>query len=316
MSAEIARPRAIPPSAELVGPTGEVTTVDVDPDIVDRATRFLTAAGKPQVAVVLADAEHGVPDHAPYDRVIVTVGAWDIPPAWTDQLVEGGRLVVPLRLRGLTRSVALDRADGHWASVEHQMCGFVPIQGAGAHHECTVALHDDIRPRIDDDFRVDTEGLRTSVLEPAVQRWSAAEVGSNEPFDGLHLWLATAISSFGRLVAEQTAVDNGLVDRMARWNTPTAVHGASFAYLATLRPNTDNTRHEFGVRAHGPDAEYLADAYVELIQTWDRCYRHQQARIDVHPATAEPPQPPTSRVINKQHTRIVLHWPEDVAAMI
>ncbi|MGI8311734.1 methyltransferase, FxLD system [Saccharopolyspora hattusasensis] len=243
--------------AELVGPAGEVTTIDVDPDIVARATRFLTAAGYGQVAVVLADAEHGVLDRAPYDRVIVAVGAWDIPSAWTDQLAENGRLVVPLRLRGLTRSVALDRADGdgHWASVDHQMCGFVSMQGAGARDEHVVALHDDVCLRIEDDLRVDIEGLRRSLLESAVQRWSGVEVANAEPFDGLHLWLATAISGFGRLAAEQVAVDNGLVDRMARWNTPAAIDGASFAYLATLRPNTDNTRHEFGVRARGPDAE-------------------------------------------------------------
>ena len=89
--------------AELVGPGGEVTTVDIDADITDRARRYLPAAGYGQVHAVLADAEAGVAEHAPYDRILVTVGVWDIPPAWLDQLVEGGRLVVPLRMRGLSR---------------------------------------------------------------------------------------------------------------------------------------------------------------------------------------------------------------------
>ncbi len=44
-----------------------------------RARRLLGAAGYPQVAVVHADAEHGVPEFAPYDRILVTAGAWDIP---------------------------------------------------------------------------------------------------------------------------------------------------------------------------------------------------------------------------------------------
>lgn len=39
-----------------------------------------------------------MPDHAPYDRIVVTVGAWDIPPAWVDQLAQGGTLTVPLRM--------------------------------------------------------------------------------------------------------------------------------------------------------------------------------------------------------------------------
>jgi protein-L-isoaspartate(D-aspartate) O-methyltransferase len=79
--------------AELVGEEGEVTTVDIDSDVADRARRCLAVAGYRWVNVVLADAEGGIPDHAPYDRIIVTVGAWDIPPAWVDQLAEGGRLV-------------------------------------------------------------------------------------------------------------------------------------------------------------------------------------------------------------------------------
>ncbi|MGH3992458.1 MAG: lantibiotic dehydratase, partial [Pseudonocardiaceae bacterium] len=84
--------------AELVGADGEVTTVDIDPEVVDRARSCLTDAGYSRVNVVLADAEGGVPEHAPYDRIIVTVGAWDIPPAWVDQLTEGGTITVPFAL--------------------------------------------------------------------------------------------------------------------------------------------------------------------------------------------------------------------------
>jgi protein-L-isoaspartate(D-aspartate) O-methyltransferase len=92
--------------AELVGGDGSVTTVDIDADIVARARRCLQAAGYDQVQVLQADAEHGVPGHASYDRIIVTVGAWDIPPAWLDQLNERGRIVVPLRFAALTRCIA------------------------------------------------------------------------------------------------------------------------------------------------------------------------------------------------------------------
>src|ERR1700691_3971277 len=50
--------------AELAGPGGEVTTMDIDPKVTSRARRLLTLAGYPQVAVVLADAEEGVPSRA------------------------------------------------------------------------------------------------------------------------------------------------------------------------------------------------------------------------------------------------------------
>ncbi|MBB6570107.1 methyltransferase, FxLD system [Kribbella sandramycini] len=119
---------------ELTGPTGSVTTVDIDPDVTTRARAALTRAGYPNVHVVQADAEYGVPQHAPYDRVVVTVTAWDIPPAWVDQLRPTGRIVVPLRLGGETRSIAFDDHHGHLESHSSILCGFVDIQGQGAHH--------------------------------------------------------------------------------------------------------------------------------------------------------------------------------------
>lgn len=123
--------------AEIVGPTGSVTTVDIDADIVDRARAGLRRAGYEQVNVVLADAEHGVAQHAPYDRIIVTVGAWDIPPAWLDQLTPDGRIVVPLRFAGITRLIAFDRAPGSsvLTASNYRLGSFVPMQGDGAASE-------------------------------------------------------------------------------------------------------------------------------------------------------------------------------------
>jgi protein-L-isoaspartate(D-aspartate) O-methyltransferase len=59
------------------------------------------------VRVDTGDAGLGVPENAPYDRAVITIGSLDVPPAWFGQLRPGGRLVVPLRWRGQTQSVAL-----------------------------------------------------------------------------------------------------------------------------------------------------------------------------------------------------------------
>ena len=176
--------------AALTGETGEVTTVDIDPEVTSRTSRCLAEAGYARINVVLGDADDGVKDRAPYDRIIVTAGAWDIPPAWTGQLAPGGRLVVPLRLRGLTRSVAFDRDDGHLASRNHAMCGFVPMQGAGARAERLVRLHgDDVALRVDDSQQIDAAGLRAALLQPREETWSGVRFGGSEPFDALFLWL-------------------------------------------------------------------------------------------------------------------------------
>jgi protein-L-isoaspartate(D-aspartate) O-methyltransferase len=65
--------------AELTGPGGHVVSVDIDPEVTDRASRCLDRAGYSRVRVALADAEYGMPEHAPYDTVLVTAGVWDIP---------------------------------------------------------------------------------------------------------------------------------------------------------------------------------------------------------------------------------------------
>jgi hypothetical protein len=62
----------------------------------------LMETGYTRVSVVLGDGEQGCAQHGPYDRIIVTVGAWDIPPAWVQQLTPDGTLTMPLRMPGLT----------------------------------------------------------------------------------------------------------------------------------------------------------------------------------------------------------------------
>ncbi|MGH3813578.1 MAG: methyltransferase domain-containing protein [Pseudonocardiaceae bacterium] len=117
--------------AHLVGAAGEVTTVDIDGEVVPRAREYLAAAGYRGVSVFCGDGEFGCAGHAPYDRIVVTAGAWDLPPAWVDQLAAGGRLVVPLRMRGLTRSFAFEREDRYCRSRSIEDCGYVPMRGAG-----------------------------------------------------------------------------------------------------------------------------------------------------------------------------------------
>jgi protein-L-isoaspartate(D-aspartate) O-methyltransferase len=81
--------------AHIVGNTGQVVTIDIDQDLVIRAREYVSAAGFSRVEVVCGDGGLGYPSAAPYDRVILTVGAWDIAPAWREQLKPTGRLDQP-----------------------------------------------------------------------------------------------------------------------------------------------------------------------------------------------------------------------------
>ncbi|MCA1599640.1 MAG: methyltransferase domain-containing protein, partial [Chloroflexi bacterium] len=67
--------------AHIVGDTGRVIAIDIDDDIVAGARAHVAAAGVDNVEVVRGDGANGYPDDAPYDRIILTVSAWDIAPA-------------------------------------------------------------------------------------------------------------------------------------------------------------------------------------------------------------------------------------------
>ena len=296
--------------AEIAGNAGEVTTVDIDPEVTSRASRCLAEAGYAGVNVVLGDAEDGVKEHAPYDRIIVTAGAWDIPPAWTEQLTQAGRLVVPLRIRGLTRSVAFRREDGYLVSVGHEMCGFVPMQGAGARPERLIPLHGhDVALRIEDDQDIDAEGLRAALLQPREQAWSGVRFGGNEPFDGLFLWLATCLPCFALLTRQRTDTARELADPSSPAGTPALIDGRSFAYHTFRQVDAAAGTYEFGAYAHGPDAARLAAQMAGQIQVWGREHRDAAARIAVYPSDAPEDQLLGGLVIGKRHTRITISWP-------
>lgn len=113
--------------AEVVGPAGWVTTVDIDAEVAEPAAARLAAAGYEQVQVVVGDGHAGVPDRAPFDRVVASVGCADVSAAWLAQLTEDGAALVPLLLGGVHPMVLVGR-DGVGSMVSRS--GYVAIQGA------------------------------------------------------------------------------------------------------------------------------------------------------------------------------------------
>ena len=298
----------------LAGPKGQVTTVDIDPDVTERASSLLEAAGYSGVNVVLADAEDGVAEHAPFDRIIVTVSAWDIPPAWTDQLASGGRIVVPLRMRGLTRSLALDRETDYLVSRSAMICGFVKMQGVGATREQLLSLRGtEIGLRFDDGWPGEQAPILDGVLDTRrAEVWSGVTVGGRESFETLQLWLATAFPGFCRLSAnaDQRRV---LVEGDHQWFDPAAVDGDSFAYLTVRRVGPGTS--EFGAHAFGPHALALAEAVAEQVRIWDRDQRQGPGpSFAVWPKDIPEDRLPEGLVIDKRHRRVTISWPAATTA--
>jgi protein-L-isoaspartate(D-aspartate) O-methyltransferase len=116
----------------LVGPSGHVTTIDIDEDITDAARAHLNSIGMTDVEVITGDGALGWPPNAPYDRVILTVNAGDIAPTWAAQLAEGGLLVLPLTIGTAQFSVAFEKHDDVLQSQSLVSCGFMPLRGSMA----------------------------------------------------------------------------------------------------------------------------------------------------------------------------------------
>lgn len=73
-----------------------VVTVEIDPELASHARYVLEEQGYADwVTVITCDGEDGVPQHAPYDRVIATAAMHTVPYAWVEQTRDGGRIVVP-----------------------------------------------------------------------------------------------------------------------------------------------------------------------------------------------------------------------------
>jgi protein-L-isoaspartate(D-aspartate) O-methyltransferase len=302
--------------AELVGPDGHVTTVDIDEWVTDRTAGFLGDAGYERVSVVLADAEHGVPAAAPYDAVLVTMGSWDIPRAWADQLAGSGRLVTALRFLGLQRVIAFEKADGYLSSVAARQFGFVVAQGEGAHQARLLIMRGgEVTLRYDDGFPSDPDLLQGVFATPRAEAWTGAMIGPYEPVDSVQAWLATVLPGFCSLLLDR-AMDTGVVSPPKKRTAAHAtVDGASLAYV-TNRPGEENGEKawEFGVHAYGPDARRLAGEVAGHLRTWARDIRHRaQPRYRAYPAGTPDEAirlPGTSRIIDKARSRIAIYWPE------
>lgn len=115
-------------NAALLAELGcEVTTIDIDPTLIGPTRRRLADLGYDRVVIVEGDGDAGVPERAPFDRIVATVGCNDISPAWFDQLATDGFMVVPVRGNGMHPCVRVN-PDGRTTFLTPS--GFVSILGA------------------------------------------------------------------------------------------------------------------------------------------------------------------------------------------
>ncbi len=118
-------------AAVLATLAGHVYTIEIIPELGQRARETLLRLGYANVEVRIGDGWHGWPEQAPFDAIVVTAAPERIPPALLEQLLPGGRLVVPVGPRDRTQSLKVLRksADGELVAEDVLPVGFVPLTG-------------------------------------------------------------------------------------------------------------------------------------------------------------------------------------------
>lgn len=111
--------------AHLTGPTGQVVGVELEPDLVAFGAANLARGGRPWARITQAEAGVlGLPELAPYDRILVSAMARDLPEELVAQLADGGRMVVPV-----AGEMLLVRRSGEDVEVTtHGEYRFVPLR--------------------------------------------------------------------------------------------------------------------------------------------------------------------------------------------
>jgi protein-L-isoaspartate(D-aspartate) O-methyltransferase len=300
--------------AHLAGQHGHVTTIDLDDDIVTGARTGLAAAGVTRASAVLGDGALGHSPAAPYDRIIATVGAWGVPPAWLDQLAPDGRLLVPLRLRGsVSRSIAFENDGERWCSRDSQMCTFMPLRGIADDARRAISLTPDaaVTLQTHQDQDADPAALAGVLDQPASEVWTGVLFRGPESFEWLDLWLTCTLpNALSRMPTQQAAVDAGLVRPQFGWGAMATTERGSIAYL-TLRAaepaDGAGRRYEVGVIGHGPAAAELADRVAARIHTWNRDYRGRTAEFEI--LTTDVTDPGEGQfLIPTPHHRLLVSW--------
>ena len=108
----------------------QVHTVERIPDLAARARERLAEAGYESVAVHVGDGSLGLPEHGPYDAIVVAAAAPAMPESLYEELRERGRLVVPVGGHEGQRLEVIVRSPEGPAVARSVPCRFVPLVGA------------------------------------------------------------------------------------------------------------------------------------------------------------------------------------------
>jgi protein-L-isoaspartate(D-aspartate) O-methyltransferase len=121
---------------ELVRPGGKVYTIERIEELGRRARQVLERQGYGDVVeVIISDGTNGLPEHAPYDRILVTAAAPYVPEPLKEQLADGGMLLIPVGGRSFQELTVIVREGNAYKQAPLGSVVFVPLIGEHGYRE-------------------------------------------------------------------------------------------------------------------------------------------------------------------------------------
>lgn len=315
--------------AHIVGETGQVVTIDIDDDLVQAAQAHLRVAGFDQVQVVCADGGYGHKDAAPFDRIILTVGASEIAPAWWEQLKPEGHIVLPLMLKGAMKSVAFVKVSDHFSSISMKDCGFMPLRGdftAMRPNEMQIGPNANLFIVSEDELLIERDSVY-DLLVGESKDWAVdIEVTGGDVLQGsLWTWLVLREPQARRLIAKGDMVEQNIVPPLIgidgkERSALTVVLLDQAGLVALMRP-PDQPLHFFTpdklvasdlpfalfIRQFGAN-DSIPQRLITEIQAWNAAGRPALEKIRAYPKNSQY-MPSTNEVmIERPWTKLILEW--------
>ena len=109
--------------------SAQVFSIERVPALYEKAREVLRQLDVRNVSMLLGDGSIGWREYAPYDAILVSAGAPDVPAPLIDQLAEGGTLLIPLGNKDEQVLVSFERKDGAIVRRDIAPVRFVPLLG-------------------------------------------------------------------------------------------------------------------------------------------------------------------------------------------
>jgi protein-L-isoaspartate(D-aspartate) O-methyltransferase len=308
--------------ATIIGDARSVVTIDIEPDVVDQARANLAAAGFSGVTVIRGDGADGVPSLAPYDRVIVTAGAWDLAPRWLAQLGPGGRIVLPLSVRGIQLSVAFERSGNHWASRSVCRCRFIRMTGTSAGPEPVLPLGPapGLHAQVADGPAPEADPLYEALAGPEAELPVGLRVDGIGKLADLDLWLAlteqglTRINLIGR--PEEADEAKQRIAGLLPLGGFVRLGAGSMGVAALTVPGglrSDRARDsatEVAIASYGTDGFAFAAHLAERAAVWDGLGQPSVGllKLRAYPTGTDPERVEGSVTIDRPNGALVASW--------